>query len=197
MVTIRTLAGCRYRHALRANIFGRAVFFLWRLVWTASALDHLLICCSAPNTEGVIISRAYQRCRVHVVRYCVAAELEDFDRDPRTDGLIYTAANLIHSRPSFLEFLRQSTNRLRTLLPDHIDPNSLLTTKMKKVFYFLWFLWFKFDRVILTLVLLSVLTEHLIRKSENHKNHKNKRKLKSSKNLWSPQKPRKPQLFSK
>ena len=90
----------------------RFYFFLWRPVWTASALDHLLICCLAPNTEDVIISSAYQRCRVYIVRYCVAAELEDFDRDPRTDGLIYTAANLTHSRPSFLWFLRQSKTSL-------------------------------------------------------------------------------------
>ncbi|MDA9261495.1 hypothetical protein N9P82_00345 [bacterium] len=33
MVAIRTLVGCKYRHALRANVFGRACFFfLWRLV---------------------------------------------------------------------------------------------------------------------------------------------------------------------
>ena len=90
-------------------------FFLWRLVWTANALDHLLICCSAPNTEDGIISSAYQRCRVHIVRYCVAAELEDFDRDSRTDGLVYMAymaVNLIHFRPLFLEFLRQSKTSL-------------------------------------------------------------------------------------
>ena len=90
-------------------------FFLWRLVWTASALDHLLICCLAPNTEDVIISSAYQRCRVYIVRYCVAAELEDFDRDSRTDALIYMAymaVNLIHFRPLFLEFLRQSKTSL-------------------------------------------------------------------------------------
>jgi hypothetical protein len=72
----------------------------------------LLICCLAPNTEDVIISSAYQRCRVYIVRYCVAAELEDFDRDPRTDGLIYMAVNLIHFRPLFLEFLRQSKTSL-------------------------------------------------------------------------------------
>ena len=113
VVTIRTLVGCKYRHALRAKHLGsRGFFFLWRLVWTASALDHLLICCLAPNTEDVIISSAYQRCRVHIVRYCVAAELEDFDRDSRTDGLIYMAVNLIHFRPSFLEFLRQSKTSL-------------------------------------------------------------------------------------
>ena len=119
IVDFRSAVWLPYEHWSVANtdtrsapIFWVARFFLWRLVWTASALDHLLICCSAPNTEDVIISRAYQRCRVHVVRYCVAAELEDFDRDPRTDGLIYTAANLIHSRPSFLEFLRQSKTSL-------------------------------------------------------------------------------------
>ena len=113
VVTIRTLVGCKYRHALRAKHLGsRGFFFLWRLVWTASALDHLLICCLAPNTEDVIISSAYQRCRVHIVRYCVAAELEDFDRDLRTDGLIYMAVNLIHFRPLFLEFLRQSKTSL-------------------------------------------------------------------------------------
>ena len=113
VVTIRTLVGCKYRHALRAKHLGsRGFFFLWRLVWTASALDHLLICCLAPNTEDVIISSAYQRCRVHIVRYCVAAELEDFDRDSRTDGLIYMAVNLIHFRPLFLEFLRQSKTSL-------------------------------------------------------------------------------------
>ena len=95
-----------------APIFWVARFFLWRLVWTASALDHLLICCSAPNTEDVIISSAFQCCRVRVVRYCVAAELEDFDRDSRTDGLIYMAANLVHFRPLFLEFLRQSKTSL-------------------------------------------------------------------------------------
>ena len=105
VVTIRTLVGCKYRHALRAKHLGsRGFFFLWRLVWTASALDHLLICCLAPNTEDVIISSAYQRCRVHIVRYCVAAELEDFDRDSRTDGLVYMAM--------FLEFLRQSKTSL-------------------------------------------------------------------------------------
>ena len=116
VVTIRTLVGCKYRHALRAKHLGsRGFFFLWRLVWTASALDHLPICCLAPNTEDVIISSAYQRCRVHIVRYCVAAELEDFDRDSRTDGLIYMAymaVNLIHFRPLFLEFLRQSKTSL-------------------------------------------------------------------------------------
>ena len=120
IVDFRSALGLPYEHwsvadndTRYAPIFLVArFFFLWRLVWTASALDHLLICCSAPNTEDVIISRACQRCRVHVVRYCVAAELEDFDRDPRNDGLIYTAANLIHSRPSFLEFLRQSKTSL-------------------------------------------------------------------------------------
>ena len=90
--------------ALRQYFWWRGFFFLWRLVWTASALDHLLICCLAPNTEDVIISSAYQRCRVHIVRYCVAAELEDFDRDSRTDGLVYMAM--------FLEFLRQSKTSL-------------------------------------------------------------------------------------
>ena len=39
---------------------------------------------------------------------CVTAELVDFDRDSRTDGLVYKAALFIHSRPSFLEFLRLS-----------------------------------------------------------------------------------------
>ena len=75
-ITIRTLVGCRYRYALRAKHLGSRAFFpLLRLVWTASALDHLLICCSAPNTENDIINGAYQRCRVHVDRYCVASNL--------------------------------------------------------------------------------------------------------------------------
>ena len=105
-VTIHTNTG-RLQISTRATrqyFWWRGFFFLWRLVWTASALDHLLICCLAPNTEDVIISSAYQRCRVHIVRYCVAAELEDFDRDSRTDGLVYMAM--------FLEFLRQSKTSL-------------------------------------------------------------------------------------
>ena len=87
-------------------------FPLWRLVWKASALSGSLIRRPAPNVEDIIVRSAHRCWRAHVVRYCVAAELEDFDRDPRTDGLIYTAANLIHSRPSFLEFLRQSKTSL-------------------------------------------------------------------------------------
>jgi hypothetical protein len=43
---------------------------------------------------------------------CSWTRIEDFDRDTRTDGLIYTAANLTHSRPSFLGFLRQSKTSL-------------------------------------------------------------------------------------
>ena len=119
IVDFRSAVWLPYEHWSVANtdtrsapIFWVARFFLWRLVWTASALDHLLICCSAPNTEDVIISSAFQRCRVHIFRYCVAAELKDFDRDSRTDGLIYMAANLVHFRPLFLEFLRQSKTSL-------------------------------------------------------------------------------------
>ena len=47
-----------------------------------------------------------------VVRCCVTAELVDFDRDSRTDGLVYTAALFIHFRRSFLEFLRISETLL-------------------------------------------------------------------------------------
>ena len=119
IVDFRSAVWLPYEHWSVANtdtrsapIFWVARFFLWRLVWTASALDHLLICCLAPNTEDIIISSACQRCRVYIVRYCVAAELEDFDRDSRTDGLIYMAVNLIHFRPLFLEFLRQSKTSL-------------------------------------------------------------------------------------
>ena len=43
---------------------------------------------------------------------CVTAELVDFDRDSRTDGLVYTAALFIHFRRSFLEFLRISKTLL-------------------------------------------------------------------------------------
>ena len=68
----------------------------------------LLIRCSAPNMEDIVIGSAHQRCRVFVVRCCVTAELVDFDRDSRTDGLVYKAALFIHFRPSFLEFLRLS-----------------------------------------------------------------------------------------
>ena len=81
---------------------------VWRLVWTARALDRLLIRCSAPNMEDIVIGRAHRRFRVFVVRCCVTAELVDFDCDSRTDGLVYMAALFIHFRPSFLEFLRLS-----------------------------------------------------------------------------------------
>ena len=68
----------------------------------------MLIRCSAPNMEDIVIGSAHQRCRVFVVRCCVTAELVDFDRDSRTDGLVYIAALFLHFRPSFLEFLRLS-----------------------------------------------------------------------------------------
>ena len=85
---------------------------VWRLVWTARALDRLLIRCSAPNMEDIVIGRAHRRFRVFVVRCCVTAELVDFDCDSRTDGLVYKAALFIHFRPSFLEFLRVSKTLL-------------------------------------------------------------------------------------
>ena len=43
---------------------------------------------------------------------CVTAELVDFDRDSRTDGLVYKAALFLHFRPSFLESLRLSKTLL-------------------------------------------------------------------------------------
>ena len=43
---------------------------------------------------------------------CVTAELVDFDRDSRTDGLVYIAALFLHFRPSFLEFSRLSNTSL-------------------------------------------------------------------------------------
>ena len=91
------------------NILGAGV---WRLVLTARALDRLLIRCSAPNMEDIVIGRAHRRFRVFVVRCCVTAELVDFDCDSRTDGLVYMAALFIHFRPSFLEFLRVSKTLL-------------------------------------------------------------------------------------
>ena len=88
------------------------VALVWRLAWTARALDRLLIRCSVPNMEDIIIGSAHQRCRVCVVRCSVAVELVDFDRDSRTDGFIYKASIFIHFRPSFLEFLRRSKTSL-------------------------------------------------------------------------------------
>jgi|TARA_B110000003_G_scaffold12191_1_gene12244 hypothetical protein len=43
-------------------------------------------------------------------RYCVAAELGEVPANQRTAGLICTAKNPIHFRPSFLEFLRCTQN---------------------------------------------------------------------------------------
>ena len=87
MVTIRSSVGCKYRQRAPRQII--RVARVWRLVWTARALDRLLIRCSAPNMEDIVIGRAHRRCRVFVVRCCVTAELVDFDRDSRTDDLIY------------------------------------------------------------------------------------------------------------
>jgi hypothetical protein len=73
-VAIRTLIGCKYRHALRANVFGRACFFsfgaLSGLVRTASALCRLLICCSAP--------------KMHISHSIAAAQLPPSRRDATT-----------------------------------------------------------------------------------------------------------------
>ena len=68
--------------------------------------------CSAPNMEDIVIGGAHQRCRVFDVSCCVTAELVDFDRDSRTDGLVYMAALFVYFRPSFLEFLRLSKTLL-------------------------------------------------------------------------------------
>ena len=38
---------------------------VWRLVWTARALGRLLIRCSVPHMEDIIIGGAHQRCQVH------------------------------------------------------------------------------------------------------------------------------------
>ena len=87
MVTIRSSVGCKYRQRAPRQII--RVARVWRLVWTARALDRLLIRCSAQNMGNIVIDSAHQRCRVFVVRCCVTAELVDFDRDSRTDALIY------------------------------------------------------------------------------------------------------------
>ena len=76
---------------------------VWRLVWTARALDRLLIRCSAQNMGNIVIDSAHQRCRVFVVRCCVTAELVDFDRDSRTDPLIYMEVLFIHITRRVLE----------------------------------------------------------------------------------------------
>ena len=49
----------------------------WRLVWTARALDRLLMRRPAPDMEDIIIGSAHRCCRARVVSYCVAAELEE------------------------------------------------------------------------------------------------------------------------
>ena len=110
MVTIRSSVGCKYRQRAPRQII--RVARVWRLVWTARALDRFLIRCSAQNMGNIVIDSAHQRCRVFVVRCCVTAELVDFDCDSRTDGSVYKAALFIHFRPSFLEFLRVSKTLL-------------------------------------------------------------------------------------
>ena len=101
---------------------------VWRLEWTARALDRLLIRCSAPIMEDNVIGSAHRRFRVFVVRCCVTAELVDFDCDSRTDGLVYKAALFFHFRPSFLEFLRISKtllwNSQETLKARNTDNNA-------------------------------------------------------------------------
>ena len=55
------------------NILGRACFFfVWRPVWTASALDNWQIRYSAPKMEDAIIRSAHRRWRACVVRYDVS-----------------------------------------------------------------------------------------------------------------------------
>ena len=54
-----------------------------RLVWTAGALDRLLMRRPAQNVEDIIISSAHRCCRARVVRYCVAAELEEGEATTR------------------------------------------------------------------------------------------------------------------
>ena len=109
-IYIRSPVGCKANTCSAPKNFWVAL--VWRLAWTARALDRLLIRCSVPNMEDIIIGSAHQRCRVCVVRCSVAVELVDFDRDSRTDGFIYKASIFIHFRPSFLEFLRRSKTSL-------------------------------------------------------------------------------------
>ena len=106
-----TITG-RLQIQTRASSQTNRVARVLRLVWTARALDRLLIRCSASNTEDIVIGSAHRRCRVFVVRCCVTAELVDFDCDSRTDGSVYKAALFVHFRPSFLEFLRVSKTLL-------------------------------------------------------------------------------------
>ena len=96
-----------------AVIFWSRVFFSARVALSldgerAEPLANMLF--GARQWTASSSVAAHQRCRV--VKYCVAAELEDFDRDSRTDGLMYMAANLVHFRPLFLAFLRQSKTSL-------------------------------------------------------------------------------------
>ena len=53
VMTIRTLAGCKCRHTLRANILGRACFFSqWRLVRTVP-LANMLFGAKNANTHSI------------------------------------------------------------------------------------------------------------------------------------------------
>ena len=65
------------------QIGSRMFFPLWRLVWKASALSGSLIRRPAPNVEDIIVRSAHRCWRAHVVRYCVAAELEEGEATTR------------------------------------------------------------------------------------------------------------------
>ena len=73
-VIVRSPVGCKYASGKKKQ--GSRVFCsLWRLVWTASALDNWQLRYSAPKMEDAIITSAHWRWRVCVVRYDVAPEL--------------------------------------------------------------------------------------------------------------------------
>ena len=74
MVAIRTLVGCKYRHALRANVFGRACFFPYGAwsgpVRTTSALSRLQKMLLGANRVYLInfyrSNIFYRYCYIHV-----------------------------------------------------------------------------------------------------------------------------------
>ena len=70
IVDFRSAVWLPYRHAVHAKHFGR----LTNTLFGAKIGGHH--------------HRRHQCCRVCVVRYCVTAELEDSDRDSRTDDTV-------------------------------------------------------------------------------------------------------------
>ena len=80
---------------------------LWRPVWTARALDHLLICCSARQTRGTSSSVVC----IKVAKFMLSdialqLKIESSDQNQaRTYGFLLKGDDSFTFRPSFLEFL--------------------------------------------------------------------------------------------